>query len=246
MVELLIAIAIGSIVIALVVTAYWSQTQTNRTQQMTVEMQQNIRAAMFFMQRDIMMAGYSDNPAKANAGEFTIASPTMFEFTYSEPTYEEDNIDNDNDGDVDEVNEKDGIDNDGDGDVDGVDEMISLRFQLQGDELHRMQVAETTGAVLVDDIIATDIQNAEFLYTLDDGDAATTIPTAGVGGGTAEDLGNIRRVGISVLAQSQGDSFGYTDTQVFTTLSGVTWGPFNDHRRREMVTTTVVCRNMMK
>ena len=43
---------------------------------------------------------------------------------------------------------------------------------------------------------------------------------------------------------------GFTDRQVYRPLSnassGVEWGPYNDHIRRELVTTTVLCRNMVR
>ena len=88
------------IVIALIVTAYWSQTRTNRNQQMTVEMQQNIRAGLFFLQRDIVMAGFSDDPSNPSEGTITGATATSLEFNFADPICEEDNIDNDGDGDA--------------------------------------------------------------------------------------------------------------------------------------------------
>jgi type IV pilus assembly protein PilW len=58
LVELLIAMALSSIVLASVIAAYSSQIRSHVTQQMVVDMQQNIRGAMYIMQREIRMAGY--------------------------------------------------------------------------------------------------------------------------------------------------------------------------------------------
>ena len=58
LVELLIAMAMSSIVLASVVAAYSSQVRSHVTQQMVADMQQNIRGAMYIMQREIRMAGY--------------------------------------------------------------------------------------------------------------------------------------------------------------------------------------------
>lgn len=58
LVELLIAMAMSSIVLASVGAAYSSQVRSHVTQQMVADMQQNIRGAMYIMQREIRMAGY--------------------------------------------------------------------------------------------------------------------------------------------------------------------------------------------
>jgi len=56
LIELMIAIAIGSIVIAGTVMLFNRQIMANNTQRMLVSMQQNVRAAVSFMERDIRMA----------------------------------------------------------------------------------------------------------------------------------------------------------------------------------------------
>ena len=56
LIELMIAIAIGSIVIAGTVMLFHRQIMANNTQRLIVSMQQNIRAAVSFMERDIRMA----------------------------------------------------------------------------------------------------------------------------------------------------------------------------------------------
>jgi prepilin-type N-terminal cleavage/methylation domain-containing protein len=58
LVELMIAMAITGLVLAAVYAAFGSQLRTHVGQQMTVEIQQNIRAAFTLMQHDIRMAGY--------------------------------------------------------------------------------------------------------------------------------------------------------------------------------------------
>ncbi|MGD8975371.1 MAG: prepilin-type N-terminal cleavage/methylation domain-containing protein, partial [Desulfobacterales bacterium] len=56
LIELMIAIAIGSIVIAGTVMLFHRQIMANNTQRLIVSMQQNVRAAVSFMERDIRMA----------------------------------------------------------------------------------------------------------------------------------------------------------------------------------------------
>jgi type IV pilus assembly protein PilW len=235
MVELLVAVAIGAIVIAVIAAAFWVESQTSRTQQMSVQMQQNIRAGMFFMERDIMMAGYGDDPSNPSGATITIANPTTLAFTFTDPICVEDNVDNDKDGTVDEALEKDGIDDNDDGETDEVNELDTIRFSLTGTDLHRII---HTGAFQVDEIIALNIQTLEFFYTLEDGTSTTNVATA-------KDRDDIRKIGISILAQTELEARGYTDTQIYHPLSGADWGPYNDNFRREIVTTTVQCRNML-
>ncbi|MDP4857626.1 MAG: prepilin-type N-terminal cleavage/methylation domain-containing protein [Desulfobacterales bacterium] len=58
LIELMIAMAIAGLVFTAVYAAFGSQLRTQIGQQMTVEIQQSIRAAFTLMQHDIRMAGY--------------------------------------------------------------------------------------------------------------------------------------------------------------------------------------------
>ncbi|MDJ0985174.1 MAG: prepilin-type N-terminal cleavage/methylation domain-containing protein [Desulfobacterales bacterium] len=68
LIELLIAMVVASIVLGSIYAAYRSQTQAHRTQQLVVQMQQNMRAALYLLEREIMMAGYSITDPPAPAG----------------------------------------------------------------------------------------------------------------------------------------------------------------------------------
>lgn len=58
LVELMVAIAIASIVIASISRVYYTQQISATNQHLVVEMQQNARSAMTLMKREIRMAGY--------------------------------------------------------------------------------------------------------------------------------------------------------------------------------------------
>lgn len=68
LIEILIVMLISSVVIGAVYSAYQSNLSAYITQQRVVYMQQNIRAVVFYMTRDIQMAGYDPDEGKANAG----------------------------------------------------------------------------------------------------------------------------------------------------------------------------------
>ncbi|MFZ0612384.1 MAG: prepilin-type N-terminal cleavage/methylation domain-containing protein [Desulfobacterales bacterium] len=66
LIELMIAMAISGLVLAAVYTAFNFQQQTHTGQQLRIEIQQNVRAALTLMQRDIRMAGYDASWQDAN------------------------------------------------------------------------------------------------------------------------------------------------------------------------------------
>ena len=59
MVELLVVLAVSYIVFTLMYQAYRVQLKSHTTQQELVEMQQNLRAALYLMEREIRMTGYA-------------------------------------------------------------------------------------------------------------------------------------------------------------------------------------------
>ena len=67
LIELMIAMAIAGIVAAAILMAFNSQQKTQVSQQLVVEMQQDLRAALYLMQQDIRMAGHDPQWVDGNA-----------------------------------------------------------------------------------------------------------------------------------------------------------------------------------
>ena len=66
MVELLVVLAVSSILLSLMYQVYRSQLKTHTTQQELVEMQQNMRAVLYLMEREVRMAGHGPNGGVAD------------------------------------------------------------------------------------------------------------------------------------------------------------------------------------
>jgi len=79
LIELLIAMVLSVILMAAVYSTYYSQQKSYLVQEQLAAMEQNLRAAMFYMERDIRMAG-CDPTRKAGAG-VTTANATSISFT---------------------------------------------------------------------------------------------------------------------------------------------------------------------
>ena len=94
LIELMVALALTSIIMAGIIAAYISQLKSHVTQQTIVEMQQNLRSAMQHMEKEIRMAGY-DDPNKTSVAGLTTVLANTFGFT----------MDLNDDGDVSDANE---------------------------------------------------------------------------------------------------------------------------------------------
>jgi type IV pilus assembly protein PilW len=173
LIELLVAMAIASIMMALIGGAYWGQTRISRDQQMVVAMQQNLRSAMYLLERDMKMAGFDSDKNSGPSATIKKADPDEFEFEY-----------------VDDSNtlvtvNYDLFDSKSDGDLD-----ISRRVKVGND-------AWSDHAA-----IAENIEEVEFFYTLTNGRQTTDLATLTPPG----DEGDIRVVGVSVLARTESET----------------------------------------
>lgn len=106
LIELLIAMAITGIVSAGIFSAYHSQQNAQLAQKQIVEMQQNLRAALYIMTSDIRMAGYDPDGTHSagltKIGDGSNGQPLGFTFV---ELADSDGIDNDGDGTIDEPGE---------------------------------------------------------------------------------------------------------------------------------------------
>jgi type IV pilus assembly protein PilW len=78
LIELLVSMAIASLLMAGIFTFYQNQLKTHVTQQQMVDMQQDARAAMYMMTREIRMAGYDPQ----DTGKFSIRTADVAEIDF--------------------------------------------------------------------------------------------------------------------------------------------------------------------
>ncbi|HXZ43706.1 MAG TPA: prepilin-type N-terminal cleavage/methylation domain-containing protein [archaeon] len=220
--ELLVAMVMAGIVIGAVYTTYKSQQGSYVVQDQVVEMQQNLRAAIFMMASDIRMAGYNptgvpnlagfvaDLPAPNNGqGAATNAAKLAV-------TMDAGNGTNNGNGVIDNDNS----------------EQTAYRLDPTGPRLQRFSAATKTWVTVADDI-----EQLNFVYLDGNGNVLDlTDPT---------NLMNIRRVEVTMVARTRRTDREFRNSDTFTNQRG-TWNftaPGDNYRRR-LITTTVVCRNM--
>jgi type IV pilus assembly protein PilW len=255
-IELMITLAIFGIVLTGVYSVYKAQLQSHYTQQEIMEMQQNTRAALYLMEREIKMAGL--NPTGADDIGITVADAHTMSFNMDFTGGFNDGDDDDGDGISDEG--ANGIDDNGnglvdeadeaewcDGDVDDPNEQVvyALSNDADGNGMNDGLPTENNDGGACDlwrngELLAVNIDALNFVY-LDAGGAPLATPVA--------DTTQIRSVQVSVVARSGSDpsafSINYADTQSYQNQQGdtVLWQQ-DDTFRRLLMATEVKCRNL--
>jgi type IV pilus assembly protein PilW len=229
LIELLVTIAIVGIMMTAVYGIFISNSRSLNVEAERVEIQQGQRIIFDFMARELRMAGY-DRTGDADA-TIVDARANFIYFT---------------------------TDRSDDGVLDDDDEHIvfcvfesaqfgrSLSF-ISGNDSSFGAIGSpvaTAGEVPIGHThdghphqAVSPIENIEFLYTLADGTPPTTSPLS-------TQMDAIRAVDITILARADTPDIHYTNTQTYTTPSGVEWSGFNDNFRRRIFTAKVHFRNM--
>jgi type IV pilus assembly protein PilW len=264
--ELMVALAVSGIVLAGIYGAYQDQLRTSITQERIVDMNQNLRVAMYIIERDLRMGGANPTGETTVQAGFTVAQANVLQIamddggtdnmvglTPGESNAIDDGIDNDEDGMIDERDD-DGVDNDGDGETDEADEETEwfdgdttdqseiIQFDLNGTNLRRLFNTAGSTAATNGDWIAQNIDALNFVYLNGN---SVVIPTPVTG--TA--LEDIRSVQVTIVARAGATvpvlARKVTDNTVYRNPQGtVVFTAPGDQFRRQMVTTTIKCRNL--
>ena len=215
--ELMVAMAIASVLMAGIYTFYHNQLKTHITQQEMVDMQQDARAAMYMMTREIRMAGY--DPQNTGA---TIRTANVAQMAF----------DSDSDGTADGVINANSerfyyaLSNDADGD--GLADGTPCNLERGGWD----------NSLNPEDLnpVALNIDALNFVYL--DNDGITALNLADI---RSVQITLVARSGdvVPVLMRN------HTDNTIYTNQQGTVILPAqNDNFRRIRLTATVKVRNL--
>ena len=222
-------------------------------------MQQNVRAFLFFIEKDLRQAGY--DPKKISHAGFLIAKPFEVAFTAD--------LGRPRSPAVDCVGE--GCDHMPDGFLisspcTGTCVVETIRYSLSDEPQSNGQLASGTTSVVKTfngstsdkaQAVVEGIEALEFLYNMNNGTAVTDVLDKG------QSLADIRSVTVSLLIrtrnhlagygqpidpidQARGErrSFQYPASNAAHTTTGTRWGPYSDGYMRRVVITYINCPNM--
>ena len=251
LVELMIAVAIFAGISGAAYTIYGVQQRSYLRQDQVVEMQQNIRAYLYFLEKDIRMAGYDTNKT-AGAG-FLIAKPAEIAFTAdlgrppSSGACTGETCANMPDGFIISApctgcvaeTIRYALKDDANGDGLAGSGSNPPKITTAVTKLFNAQVPSASNPP--QDLIDS-VEGLEFLYNLNDGTAVTNVASAAA-------MRNIRSVTVSLLIRARKQLLGYSNTETYYPASNSSstpkqWGPFKDRYIRRLVITNIQCRNM--
>jgi type IV pilus assembly protein PilW len=218
--ELIIAMAIFGTASAAIYATYQNQQDSYLIQEQVADMQQNLRAGMYFITRGLKMAGY-DPTGKAGAGANTANSAGKAEFICA--------ADEDRDGTI------------------AAAEII--RYALTKDtnkdglaDSFPCNLGRADGGGGLQPL-AENIQGLEFFYHLADG--TTSAQPANFSDVRSVDVSLLVRTQYTIKGHT--DTMQYFPASNSNHESGAgksVWGPFNDGYRRKLLITNVQCRNL--
>jgi len=265
LIELLIAMAVAAILITAIFQVYEVRQKSYTKQQLAVEMQQNLRAAVSLIKREIRMAGYDpaasdgvdndgegapaiDNEEESAGVGIEVAGLHLIQFSF------------DNDGDM-EIDTDErisyGFANTYDGDADGIADAGAAPFGRKVGDGVLTGVAENIQAFAFayafdnnhDGNLDTDdgTENGNVIWGFDsdpfdaDNQLTTNLAT-GSDLSVPVPLSDIRAVRIWLLARTSQPVRGHFESR--TDMVGDRMISSADSFQRRLTTTTVYCRNM--
>lgn len=234
LIELMIAMAVVSILSAAIFTVYESQVRGQNAQEAALEMQQGLRSTLTLMAEEIRTAG-ADPTGNANSGIQT-AEADKFRFTRDVTGGQTDGEDNDNDG----TDDNDAEARYPDGNTDDGNEDISYAINSSNN------LGRQTGGAGGHQSILNNVDALNFVYLDREGDMLND-PTS-LDDVPASDVNEIRSVEVTIVFHEQSEKgllSSATDSREYENQQGdVIFGPANDSARRMSMSTTITCRNL--
>lgn len=232
LIELMMTLVIGAMITAAAYATYTSQHKAYYAQDQVAEMQQNLRSAFYLIIEEVQMAGY--DPLGKNAFGITSALPGRLQLTWDE---DEDGVLDDNEK-ID-IGFTDDDDSDDDGIPDSKTNDIPDAVNL-GTQTYYKNSDDNSLEGAGYQPIAENIQAIEFLY-LDDKGLVLNSPDT--------NRSAIRSIQVKILARAERPDPNFINSKsYYPTPSDEEekkgWGPYADHFRRRLLTTTIKCRNL--
>ncbi len=224
LVELLVALAMGSMLVAAVYTVYVNQIRGQALQEAILDLQQGFRAALLVMKDEIRSAG-ADPTGQAGA-EILIAMPDELHFTR----------------DVVHVSGSGRFDGETSGPKEDIRYAINSSGALGRETCRPKKGGTKTCSGLQAMVNHVDV--LEFLYLDETGQRLTSMELQ-----THAGRNRIRQVQMTMVARLANSGRGllsrYTDRRIYTNQFGepLVEEPFTDNNRRLLLTTTIALRN---
>jgi type IV pilus assembly protein PilW len=223
MIELLVAMVVALLALSAIYSTFLNQHKSYVVQNETAAMHQNIRAAMFYLQREIRMAGC--DPTGTAGAVITTANATSINFT-------EDVIGNT-------------PGSDSDGATDDPDENITYALDANNNLVRTDPVNPPVvpPAPPVPQMVAQNIDAIDFVYL--DGASPPNVLNPGGGNVPLASLDQIRSVEVTIVARTNRITLASKNNNAYFNQRGMQiLAPQNDNFSRRRLTAWIKCRNL--
>jgi type IV pilus assembly protein PilW len=223
MIELLVAMVVALLALGAIYSTFLNQQKSYVVQGETAAMHQNIRAAMFYLQREIRMAGC--DPTGSAGSAIITAGATSINFT-------EDVIGNT-------------PGSDSDGMTDDPDENITYALNANNNLVRTDPVNPPVvpPALPVPQMVAQNIDAIDFVYL--DGASPPNVLNPGGINVPAGSLDQIRSVEITIVARTGRNTLASKNNNAYFNQRGMQiLAPQNDNFSRRRLTAWIKCRNL--
>jgi type IV pilus assembly protein PilW len=225
LIELLVAMVVAFLAMSAIYSTFLNQQKSYVVQQETAAMHQNIRAASFYMEKDIRMAGC--DPTGSGIPGISSANPASIRFT---------------------EDVSDGAGSNPDGDVTDPNEDITYSLDGNRNLIRTIRYIDGGGAnVVVPSVVAQNIDAIDFVY-LDANSLVLndyTLPSPDTGAVPAGSEGQIRSVEITIVARTGNNTLASPNNNPYTNQRGTQiLGPQGDNVSRRRLTYSIKCRNL--
>lgn len=215
MLELLVAMVVALLALGAIYSTFLNQHKSYVVQGETAAMHQNIRAAMFYLQREIRMAG-CDPLGTAGAG-ITTANATSIRFSEDVRGAA---AGTDSDGDTNDPNE-------------------AITYTRSGNNL----VRNDSNGALGNQMVAQNIDAIDFVYL--DGATPPNVLNPGGGNVPLASLNQIRSVEVTIVARTGRSTMASTNNNAYFNQQGFQiLGPQMDNFSRRRLSAVIKCRNL--
>ena len=216
MIELLVAMVVALLAMGAIYSTFLNQQKSYVTQQETAAMHQNIRAASFYMEKEIRMAGC--DPTGSGTPGILSANQTLIRFT---------------------EDVTDGAGGDPDGDVTDLNEDITYSLDGNRNLIRTINYIDGGGANAVErSVVAQNIDAIDFVYLNNSSPPAPiAFPVADPSAIRSVEITIVARTGNSTLASPNNNTYVNQQGTTFFTAPG-------DNVSRRRLTYSIKCRNL--
>ena len=216
MIELLVAMVVALLAMGAIYSTFLNQQKSYVTQQETAAMHQNIRAASFYMEKEIRMAGC--DPTGSGTPGILSANQTLIRFT---------------------EDVTDGAGGDPDGDVTDLNEDITYSLDGNRNLIRTINYIDGGGANAVErSVVAQNIDAIDFVYLNNSSPPAPiAFPVADPSAIRSVEITIVARTGKSTLASPNNNPYVNQQGTTFFTAPG-------DNVSRRRLTYSIKCRNL--